>query len=278
MKRLLPLPICLLCTVLLSSCVYDPYASSHYGNSHGHYHGGYHNGFFSDYYIGIHKTYYRYRHTRCSHCSHYPCRGGHRTNYHTYYRDYRKPLHGGDRAHHDRGNGRDRDHRMGDSGKPRSRSVKETSRLSLSDPQHNLPFLSGNRKAPPVSSSSNIKEPPRMGDSGKPRSRSVKETSRLSLSDPRHNLPFLSGNRKAPPVSSSSNMKEPSSNPRSFTTRKTPPKLYPSAQPSPTRTPSGSRPSRSRPERTSRPAPSASPKTYPKTQKSSEKSAPSKKD
>lgn len=228
MKPFLPFSICMLCTVLLSSCVYDPYASSNYGNSHGHYHGGYHNGFFSDYYIGIHKTYYRYRHTRCSHCSHYPCRGGHRTNYHTYYRDYRKPLHGGDRAHHDRGNSRDRDHRMGDSGKPRSRSVKETSRLSLSDPQHNLPFLLGNREVPPASSSRN--------------------------------------------------RQDPSSSPRSFTSRKTPPKTYPSSQPSSPRMSSRSQPSRSRPERTSRPAPSSSPKTYPKTQGSSQKSEPSKKD
>ena len=228
MKPFLPFSICLLSTILLSSCVYDPYASSYYDNSHGHYHGGYHNGFFSDYYIGIHKSYYRYRHTRCSHCSHYPCRGGHRTNYHTYYRDYRKPLHGGDRVRHDRGNDRHRDHRMGDNGKLDSRSMKESSRPSWGNSQLKLPFSGGNREIPPASSSRN--------------------------------------------------RQDSSSSPRSFTSRKTPPKTYPSSQSSSPRMSSRSQPSRSRPERTSRPTPSSSPKTYPTTQKSSQKSDSSKKD
>ncbi len=158
MKPFMPLSICLLFTILLSSCVYDPYAPAYYSGSHSHYHGGYHNGFFSDYYIGMNRSYYRYRHTRCSHCSHYPCSGGHRTNYHTYYRDYRKPLYGNDRSHHDRGNGRQRDQRMGDSQGSDSRSIKESSRASWGSSQHNLPFAPGIRKVPPVSSSRNLKE------------------------------------------------------------------------------------------------------------------------
>ena len=97
MKRILPLSLAALCAVFLfSSCVYDPlytgYGSSYYSSNLG-YSGGYYNVVYSDFYVGFHNDYYRYRHTRCSHCNHYPCRGGHSASYYTYFRNYRKPLH-----------------------------------------------------------------------------------------------------------------------------------------------------------------------------------------
>ena len=104
MNRPLSLSLGLLCTLLLGSCVYDPLYSDHTtyypGYGHDHYHGGYHNGVFSDFHVGFHGSSYRYRHTRCSHCDHYPCRGGHQTHYHTYYRNYKAPLHENRRSHY----------------------------------------------------------------------------------------------------------------------------------------------------------------------------------
>lgn len=101
MKRILPLSLAaLLSVVLFSSCVYDPLYGG-YGTAYSStsYHGGYFDGVYSDFYVGYSDNHYRYRHTRCSHCNHYPCRGGHSTNYHTYYRNYSSPLHGHGRGH-----------------------------------------------------------------------------------------------------------------------------------------------------------------------------------
>lgn len=106
MKCRLPLPLALVAlasVLLLSSCVYDPlypgsgYYGASYGTSYGvgdyGYSGGYYNGVYSDFFVGYHNDSYRYRHTRCRHCNHYPCRGGHTTNYYTFHRNYRAPLH-----------------------------------------------------------------------------------------------------------------------------------------------------------------------------------------
>ncbi|MCH2330352.1 MAG: hypothetical protein MK312_02290 [Roseibacillus sp.] len=158
MNRLLLPGIFLLGTALMSSCVYDPYASSYRGHNHSHYHGGYHHGFFSDYYIGVHNNYYRYRHTRCSHCSHYPCSGGHRTSYRTYYRDYKKPLHASTRSPYDQGNSTRSDRRMGDYGKPYSGSIKEAPRSYR--PESRMPLSSSDSKIPRGASAANLKQPP----------------------------------------------------------------------------------------------------------------------
>ena len=79
MKRILPLSLAALLSVaLFSSCAYDP-LSEGYGTAYSStsYHGGYYDGVYSDFYVGFSNNHYRYRHTRCSHCNHYPCRGGH---------------------------------------------------------------------------------------------------------------------------------------------------------------------------------------------------------
>jgi len=111
MKRLLPHAVAALAAILLfSSCVYDPYYTSSYGSGYYaddyRYSGGYYNGIYSDFYLGFSNNHYRYRHTRCRHCGHYPCRGGHSAHYYTYYQTYRQPLHnhGGNRG---RGHSRD---------------------------------------------------------------------------------------------------------------------------------------------------------------------------
>ncbi len=110
MKRLVLLSLAALAAVfLLSSCVYDSLytgysGSSYYAGDYG-YSGGFSNGIYSDFYLGFHNDYYRYRHTRCSHCNRYPCRGGHVARYYTYHRNYRSPLHGRARQNHNAGRG-----------------------------------------------------------------------------------------------------------------------------------------------------------------------------
>ncbi len=194
MKHSPPLFLALLCAALLSSCVFDPYASVYYDSGYSHYHGGYHNGFYSDYYVGIHNNYYRYRHTRCSHCNHYPCHGGHRTDYHTYYRNYQKPLH-----NHNRGQSHHRDSRAADNDRGRSRKLTDSydNGIRPSSRSHNS---SSSRPTPRGN-------PPKSYSLGSGRSRSSASPSRSRPSPSRPERSRPATPRPSPPPSPSSSSK-----------------------------------------------------------------------
>mgnify|MGYP004102401297 CR=1 FL=1 len=220
MKRILPLSLAALLSVaLFSSCAYDP-LSEGYGTAYSStsYHGGYYDGVYSDFYVGFSNNHYRYRHTRCSHCNHYPCRGGHSTNYHAYYRNYSSPLHGHERGH---GNQHAGTHRARSSSYARTRTDTNYGHLG----RFSAPVQSGHEHS---SSSRTLRNPS------------------SSQSSPRHSAPRSSSPRSSSPRSSSprgsrsSGNAQPSGNsrPPSGNSRPNPTALTSTRSPRPTSKPS----------------------------------------
>jgi len=120
MKKLLPTLVAVsVPAFLLVSCAADPYYYSATGASYyspnGYVSSAYDRGYYADYTsdwadwgiplaAGViagavfagwddDRDCYVYRHTRCHHCGHYPCRGGHHASYRHHYKYHRKPLH-----------------------------------------------------------------------------------------------------------------------------------------------------------------------------------------
>jgi hypothetical protein len=218
MKRILPLSLAALLSVaLFSSCAYDP-LSEGYGTAYSStsYHGGYYDGVYSDFYVGFSNNHYRYRHTRCSHCNHYPCRGGHSTNYGSYYRNYSSPLHGHERGH---GNQHAVTPRSHSSSYPRTRTGTNYGHLG----RFSAPVQSGPEHS---SSSRTLRNPPSYQSSPRhsaPRSSSPRSSSPRSPS-PRSSSPRGSRN---------SGNAQPSGN-----SRPNPTALTSTRSPRPTRKPS----------------------------------------